>query len=312
MILAAGLGTRLRPLTELLPKPMMPVVGVPNIVRVIEQLKRHGIVEVAINLFHHGEVIERALGDGSQHGVSITYLREHSLLGTGGGIKNALSVLGERTFVVINGDILFAPDLTRALAAHRRTGALATLVVRSDPEAERYGAIGLDHGRQIRRLVWEGDRSATINTYMFTGVHILEPEIGEFLPDEGCIVRRTYIPLLQRDERLFGCPDGGLFRDIGTPAQFLQTNLDLVLGRESLRGYDAPDEGLYVGRDVIVGRGCVLHPGAIIGDGAQLAPGIQVCRTVVLPGARVVEDVTEGIVSPYGCIIYPFRSETSV
>lgn len=304
MILAAGLGTRLRPLTDVLPKPLAPVVGTPNIVRLIRHLARFGVREIVINLHHLAGVIPARLGDGSSLGVRIAYSHEPEILGTGGGIRKALHLLGDDTFLVVNGDAVFAPDLTRAVALHRSSGALATLVVRETPEAEAYGAIGVDKDGRVRGILSAGDGLAKT---MFTGVHVLEPAIGERLPERGCIVRATYIPLLAEGAPLAAMVDPGYFCDLGTPRRFLDANLDLVHGRERLEGLEAPADGVHVGRDVSFGTGAVLGPGAIVCDGARVAPGVRVEQSVVMEGAAVGADVSFAIVMPDGSVVHPER-----
>ncbi|MBW2277833.1 MAG: NDP-sugar synthase, partial [Deltaproteobacteria bacterium] len=250
MILAAGFGTRLRPLTEKVPKPLVPVVGKPNIVRTIEHLRGFGVTEIVINLHHLPQAIREALGDGAAWGVSIAYSAEPRILGTGGGIKQALPLLGDETFLVVNGDALFAPDIDAALRAHRRHGALATLVLREDPEADNFGAVGLDDSDRVRRLVWAGDPESGPRSLMFTGVHLLEPAIASRLPDDGCIVRQTYAPLVEDGAPVFGTTDDGYFCDLGTPQRYLEANLTLVTGREHLPRLEPPQDGIYLGSDV--------------------------------------------------------------
>jgi NDP-sugar pyrophosphorylase family protein len=304
MILAAGFGTRLRPITDTIPKPLLPVVGVPNIVRTISHLKRFGIRELVLNLHHLPEAIPAALGDGADLGVHIDYLRESpEILGTGGGIRNALPLLGPETFVVVNGDALFAPDLDAAVAAHRRSGALATLLVRPDPEAERLGAVGLDEGGRVRRLVHAGEPQPPERTFMFTGVHLLEPAIAAHLPAAGCVVRRTYIPLLERGAALHGHVEPGYFCDLGTPARYLGANTDLVLGRARLPGIDLEPGEAWIAPDAEIGDGCVVGGGAVIGPRARIAPGVHVRRAVVLDGATVERDIGDAIVRPDGSLV---------
>jgi len=303
MILAAGLGTRLRPLTERVPKPLVPVVGTPNIVRTIAHLRSFGITEIVVNLHHLPDAIRGALGDGSALGVSIAYSSEPQILGTGGGIRQALPLLGDETFVVLNGDALFAPDFDAALRAHRRRGALATLILREDPQAEEFGAVGLDGEDRIRRLVWAGDPAAGDRRAMFTGVHMLEPGIASRLPDEGCIVRQTYAPLVEAGAPLYGTLDRGYFCDLGTPRRYLEANLDLVTGRERLPGLEPPPDGVFLGSGVEIGADCRIEPGAVIGDRARLAGGIRIRRTVVLEGAEVTTDTESAIVAPGGLSI---------
>jgi NDP-sugar pyrophosphorylase family protein len=282
---------------------MVPVVGVPNIVRTITHLARCGIKEIAINLFHFGDAIEAALKNGAEFGVDIVYSREKELLGTGGGIKKAISLLGNETFIVVNGDIVFAPDIEKAVKSHREKGAIATLVVRPDPQAEALGAVSLDiHGR-VRRLLIAGDISSDLRTYMFTGVHVLEPEIGEHLPSEGCIVRKTYIPLLEKGMALGGCEDNGCWCDLGTLRQFLDANCALVKGSIRLSGFEPPKNGIFIGRDAVLGAGCQLKPGAIIGDNAWIAPKITVENAVVFQGARVEQDIFDAVVTSDGKVL---------
>jgi mannose-1-phosphate guanylyltransferase len=304
MILAAGLGTRLRPLTDIIPKPLMPVVGVPNIVRLIDHLARFGVRELVVNLHHLADAIPALLGDGSSLGVRIAYSREPEILGTGGGIRKALELLGDETFLVVNGDAVFAPDLARAVALHRSSGALATLVVRETPEADAYGAIGVDREGRVRGILSGGEGLART---MFTGVHVLEPAIGKRLPENGCIVRATYMPLLAAGAPLFAAVDAGYFCDLGTPRRFLETNLDLVHGRARLPGLEPPPDGVHVGRDVAIGAGVVLGSGAIVCDGARLAPGVRVEESVVMEGAAVDADASGCVVMPGGSVVRPER-----
>jgi NDP-sugar pyrophosphorylase family protein len=303
MILAAGLGTRLKPITDELPKPLVPVVGVPNIVRLIIHLKRSGVSEIVINTHHLPDLLEQALGDGSRYGVSIAYSAEKEILGTGGGIKRALPLLGDKMFIVINGDALFAPDIPKAVALHEKRNGLATLLVREDPDSDTYGAVGLDESGQIRKLVWAGDERLVAKSYMFTGVHILEPEIGMHLPEQGCIVRKTYIPLLDQGLPLTGLPTDGYFCDLGTPERFLQANIGLVTGQVKVPGYHAEESGIYVGKHVNLEKNCRLGPGAVVCDHAEIAANISIERAVVFEGAKVNRSIENAIVTPRGTVL---------
>jgi mannose-1-phosphate guanylyltransferase len=286
MILAAGFGTRLRPLTELVPKPALPVVDVPNIVRTIDHLKRFGVSEIVVNLHHRPQALRALLGDGAALGVGIAYSEEApEILGTGGGIRRALPLLGGGTFCVINGDALFAPDLAGALEAHRRSRALATMVVRRDPDAAAFGAVEVDGGGCVRRLVGAGDPRGDLTPYMFTGVHVLEPEIGALLPESGCIVRETYVPLVRAGGALGAFEEESAFCDLGTPRRYLDANADLVAGRTRLPGFEPPEERSYVGPGAHMGRGCSLGPGTVVERGARVADGVALVRCLVQSGA---------------------------
>jgi len=304
MILAAGLGTRLRPITDGLPKPLVPVAGRPNIERIIEHLKRHGITEIVINLHHLAGTLRRALSDGSALGVSIEYsLEEGEILGTGGGIRRAAPMLGRETFVVVNGDVLFTPDIGRALAVHRERGALATLVVREDPRSEELGPVGLDDAGRVRRLVSAGTAALGPRTHMFTGVHVIEPALLAHLPEKGCIVRGTYMPMVEAGGPIQAVPDRGYFCDLGTPSSLLEANSALVTGRARIDGFAPPADGRYVSPLASLGAGCTVSKGTVICDRARIAPGVSVARCLVMAGASVDADVAGSIICPDGLIL---------
>jgi mannose-1-phosphate guanylyltransferase len=304
MILAAGLGTRLRPLTEQTPKPALPVVDVPNIVRTIAHLARFGITEIVVNLHHRPEVLRALLGDGAALGVSIAYSEElPEILGTGGGIRRARDLLGDRTFCVINGDALFAPDLAAAVAAHLSSGAIATMIVRRDPDAERLGAVGIDGDGRVRRLIDAGAERGGLEVHMFTGVHVLEPEIFPLLPDSGCIVRGTYMPLVRREGPIGAYVEDGYFCDLGTPRTYLDANVGLASGRVRLAGYDPRPAGVHVGAGAILSPSCALRGGTVVEKGARVGDGVVLDRCLVRAGALAKETAADAIFCTDGRIL---------
>jgi len=294
MILAAGLGTRLRPLTDRIPKPLVPVANEPNLLRIIRHLKRAGIVEYFINLHHRAEAIRAAIGDGSALGVTIRWFEEPVILGTGGGIRQMLPHM-DGTFLVANADALFFPDIAALVDAHRRSGALATMVVHAHPDPETIGAVGVDDAGVVRRLVNEGDRSLA-RLFMFTGMHILEKKMHEHLPEEGCIVRKTYMPLVAAGhDGLRAKESTAPFRDLGTPRDYLDANLDVLAGAFPLPGFTPPPDGNLIAPDVQMGRDTRIEQ-CVIGSGARIAEGIRLRRCVVLPDAVVHTDLDNTIV----------------
>jgi NDP-sugar pyrophosphorylase family protein len=303
MILAAGLGTRLQPITTETPKCLVPVVGVPNIFRLIYHFSAAGIDEIVINTFHLSEELERVLGDGGAMGVHVSYSREEDLLGTGGGIKKALPLLGDETFLVANGDALFAPDIEEAVQRHRESGALATLLVKEDDRAETWGAVGLDETDRVGSLVGAGNPAGDRRRCIFTGFHVIEPEIGPLLPGSGCIVRKTYMPALTDGLKLQGLPVAEPFFDLGTPARYLEANVKLVTGEVRITGFKPPAEGFYLADGVEVGEGATFGPGAVVCRGARIAPGVHVERAVIMPGARADRDLTDVVVTADGSIL---------
>ncbi len=207
MILAAGFGTRLQPFTNTIPKALVPVAGRPLIEYGLLFLRSHGIEEVVINLHHLGEKIRTALGDGSMYGLRITYSPEDPLLETGGGIKNAQPFLDGDTFVVLNCDTIIDLDLNALVTRHRQTRAVATLVLRPDPEAARYGILEIDASGRIRRFLGQPTEvSEPLSPYMFTGLQILEPRVFDFMPEVKpfSTTREMYPQMLHAGEPLYG------------------------------------------------------------------------------------------------------------
>ncbi|HEY5627503.1 MAG TPA: nucleotidyltransferase family protein, partial [Nitrospira sp.] len=176
MILAAGLGTRLRPLTNTIPKPLLPIAGTPLIVWNLLLLKRHGFHDVVINLHHLGPMIEQALGNGSKYGLRIYYSHEPVILGTGGGIKQAEPEFSGGPVLVLNGDTLFELDLGALCEFHQQRKAAATLVLREDDDAARWGLVEVGVDDRIVRITGRGKSDAcATRPRMFAGIHIVHP-----------------------------------------------------------------------------------------------------------------------------------------
>jgi len=234
MVLAAGLGTRLRPLTETLPKPLLPVAGRPILEWNLLLLKRHGITEVIINLHHLGEQIVRALGDGARLGLRLAYSHEPTLQGTGGGIKQAAPFLKGGPFLVLNGDTLSACDLTALFAAHRASRSLATLAVRDDPEASTWGPVTLDgRGRilQIKGAPPLAEPRATLPACMFAGIQVMEQAVLDAIPPGPGSIIDVYESLLRQGRPLHGYRMSGYWSDIGTQERYAQVQRDVAEGQ---------------------------------------------------------------------------------
>jgi len=226
MILAAGLGTRLRPLTDVTPKPLLPVAGTPMIVWNLLLLKRHGIREVVINLHHLGAMIPQALGDGSAFGMRLIYSNEPVILGTGGGIKQAEPHFHGEPVLILNGDTLFELDL----------GALIAFQLRQDPEAARWGLVEVTDRGEVVRITGRG-RAESIPTTgrMFAGIHILHPRLLRDVPagKESSIID-AYVRGIQEGERILGYDFSGYWSDVGTPERYAQAERDAAAGLLSL------------------------------------------------------------------------------
>ena len=311
MILAAGFGTRLRPLTEELPKPLVPVLGRPLIEHTLRFLKGWGIEEVVINLHHLPEAIPAALGDGGSLELGLSYIvEEGEIKGTGGGIRGAADLLDDgSTFLVVNGDVLFEPDLDAALALHRKLGAISTMVLREDPRAGAFGSVEVDPGGRVRRLLgrpeWQG---ANLSTNMFTGLHLLEPEVFDLLPETGCIVREFYLPTIEKGERVVGGHvDGGTWVELGTLSDYLAVNLALATGDLQLGHLvDEAEHGLWLSPDAELKSGAELRAPVIVGARARVSSLVE--RAVIWPDAEVSEPVRDAVVTPRGVFSNDLKS----
>jgi len=235
MILAAGLGTRLRPLTNTIPKPLLPIGGTPLIVWNLLLLRAGGIRDVMINLHYLGSMIEAELGDGSRWDMRIMYSHEPELLGTGGGLKAVEWFFEGQPFFVMNGDTLIDLDLPALLDFHDSQGGVATLVLRDDPHAEQWGAVESDAQDRILRINGQGVdvRASThaVTSRMFAGVHILHPSILSDAPTgKAFSIIDSYTSALAGGSQLLGFVYAGYWSDIGTVERYTQAQADVAAG----------------------------------------------------------------------------------
>lgn len=233
MILAAGLGTRLRPLTNTIPKPLLPVGGTPLIIWNLLLLKRHGFHDVVINLHHLGPMIEQTLGNGSKFGLRIIYSQEPMILGTGGGIKQAEPYFSGEPVLVLNGDTLFELDLEALCTFHRTRNAAATLVLRDDSDAARWGLVEVGADDQIVRITGRGVASSVLTApRMFAGVHILSSRLlRDVQKGVASSIIDPYVAAIQRGEAVLGYDLKGYWSDIGTAERYAQAEQDARAGR---------------------------------------------------------------------------------
>lgn len=318
MVLAAGLGERLRPATDRVPKPLFPVLGVPVIVWVLRGLRAAGVTDAVVNLHHLPARIVRALGNGSAFGVRIAYSDEPILLGTGGGLWAVRDFFrGEEAFLVHNGDVWHDRDLGELIAAHRREAADATLALVTDPSQPEAHVVEVEGGRVVAirgrpgagpGLAGAGGERAgrtDRSLYVFSGVSVQTPIVFAHLPEGevSCLVEAGVIPMLGAGRAVAGVPVGGAFCDIGTEARYLALQWDLLArGPQALferRGMSPPREaerGVWLGGGADVLPGGALEPpvlvcgGARIESGATVGPRAVVCEGAVVESGAVVRD----------------------
>ncbi len=291
VIMAGGAGTRLRPLTCGRPKPLVPVLNLPVMEYLVSLLKSSGIKEIAVTLQYLPEAITCYFGDGSGFGVHFSYFKEGTPLGTAGGVKNAASFLDE-TFLVISGDALTDLDLREALAFHKKTGALATIVLTRTNNPLEYGLVITEESGRILKFVekpgWGEVFSDTVNT----GIYILEPEVLEYIPAGIPFdFSRDLFPFLLKERRpLYGFIASGYWCDIGDLQQYRQTNFDFLAGRVNLPvPYPAREPGLWIGSNVDIHPRAQLTPPLLIGNNCYLGADTRLGPGVVLGDYSVVQ-----------------------
>jgi len=294
MVLAAGLGTRLRPLTNELPKPLVPVANRPLVSYQLALLRRAGVHQAALNLHHLGKLIPPALAGENSCGLEITYSPEQTILGTGGGLVRLHEFLRDDTFFLLNGDVLCDLDLGRVLRFHRERRACATMVVRPLPAGGPYTALGLDERQQLVQFK-DVTRPARgrVRQVMFCGLHVLEPTVFDFLPASGfsCINDQGYRAMLAAGLPVAGYAYRGPWFDLGTPADYLRANLEIASGRFRPSQLDPPPgdewrDGVLWGREATAAPGSRVGPQVILGAGARVDGGAEVSQAVLWPGAR--------------------------
>lgn len=274
MILAAGLGTRLRPLTDVCPKPLVPVANRPVIAYITAYLKHYGIRSIVVNTHHHARRMSKFLQETSGLGVSIELRHEPAILGTGGGLRNVADFWGAGTLLAINGDILTDVDLGDALSFHRSAGSAATLVLHRCPPFDQ---ILLDGSGTVRDIA----SRARPGRLAFTGIHFLEPEVRDWIPPAGFAdIVSSYRRMIASGERIAGyVADGPYWRDIGTLESYIRANRE-----------QSPEP-------ILFGPGCEASPSArvsewaVVGPDCRLEAGATVTRSVLWDRVRVREGV---------------------
>ena len=311
VVLVGGEGTRLRPITSRLPKPLTPVVCRPFIGYVLENLARHGIQHVVLSSGYLSELIREVVGDGSHFGLRVSYVVEDEPLGTAGAIKNAESQLAPERFLALNGDVLSDVDLSGLVAKHAAKGAMGTIYLTPVDDPRRYGLVLLRPDDSISDFLEKPGAEFAGPALINAGVYVLEPEVLEMIPAGRMFsIERGVFPLLAQAGSLFGHATTDYWRDIGTPESYLAAHFDVLeqrvhtaLSEQMGPGYlyVAPgatvEKGARVVPPAFVDEGAVVHaraqvgPLAVLGAGAQVGAGAVITESVLQENVSVAEDV---------------------
>jgi len=326
--MAAGLGTRLRPLTNLMPKPMAPVLNVPVMEHIARLLAGHGFDEVICNLSYMPEAIREHFGDGSRAGISLSYSEEPEPLGTAGGVGKAREFLAAtESFLVISGDALTDGDLRSLAAAHEANDGIATLATKRVADTAQFGVAITGEDDRIHGFQEKPDPAEALSNLANCGIYVFRREIFDHFPDPDAPspagdaeqprgfadwATDVFPALLEEDVPFYSheVDDDTYWNDIGSVSEFVQGNVDALSGEVSLQapgvevepgvlaGAESSFEGAWLKAPVLIGSGCRVDPGAglcgpvVVGDGAEIAGGARLRHAVVLAGARVPERAT--------------------
>jgi mannose-1-phosphate guanylyltransferase len=308
VILVGGEGTRLRPLTSTVPKPVVPLVDRPFISFMLEWLCAHGVDDVIMSCGFLATSVRNVLGDGSAYGIRLRFVEEPDPRGTAGALKFAESMLDER-FLMLNGDVLCDIDLTAQIAQHERTGAKATLALVPVEDPSAYGLVHLEDDHAVRDFVEKPSPDRIDTNLISAGAYVLEREVLELVPQgRNVSIEREVWPRLV-GAGLYGFPSESYWLDIGTPERYLQGTFDILegnvhtaVGARMGEGYMAIADGADVqGRAIppaVIESGATVAEGAhvgslvVLGHDVHIGAGTTVERAVILNGTHIGENCT--------------------
>ncbi|PLX22647.1 MAG: nucleotidyltransferase [Ignavibacteria bacterium] len=312
VIMAGGFGTRLRPLTCNVPKPMVPMVNRPMMMHIVDLLKQHGFKDIISLLYYHPTVIRNYFGDGSAQGISMDYTLAEADFGTAGSVRNALEKIGDDRVLIISGDVLTDFDLTEAIRFHEEKGADATLVLTRVPNPLQFGVVIVDEEGNITRFLekpsWGEVFSDTINT----GIYIIENEVLQTIPykEDFDFSKNLFPAMMQEGKKLCGYIAEGYWRDVGNLGEYHEASMDCLGGNVSVvfdgerkgdfivgEGSEVPENKENWSGTVVVGKNARIAESAklinaVIGDNVTVHDGAIVLNSVIWDGCTLEERVS--------------------
>jgi mannose-1-phosphate guanylyltransferase len=294
VVLVGGFGTRLRPLTLTTPKQMLPIVDRPMIERVVGTLAEHGVTEAVLSLGYRPDAFVDAYPDGRCAGVDLHYAVEPDPLDTAGAVRFAARSAGiDETFVVVNGDVLTDLDLTGLWKLHHERGAEGTIALTPVDDPSRYGVVATDDDGRVSAFIEKPPPGTAPTNWINAGTYVLEPSVVDRIDDGRKVsIERETFPSMVDDRSLFAVPSEAYWVDAGTPATYLQVQLDLIDG---VRG---PAEPAVAATASIDAAADVRH--SVVMADVSVDAGASVTDSVLLPGARVAAgaQVSGSVVGP--------------
>jgi len=303
MLITAGFGTRLSPLTDYLPKPAVPIANRPAAWFALDHLRRAGISDFVFNTHHLAAELERAMRQSAPADVQLRFVHEPQILGTGGGIKNAWQPAPRRdeTFVVMSGKYVYAPDVAAALALHEASDVLATLIVKEVPPTDPIGVVRLDSAGLLAGIPGHAAvGKVDERCFMYTGLSLLSSRAHAELPDNGCLIRDGYARWLARGGRIAAYVDTASFRDVGMSlGHYHEANLAFATGRLHWPGIECASAQGLCNASARIEAGATLRE-CVVGARARIAAGVHLEGCVVWPDTDVTTSCSDAILLPNG------------
>jgi len=327
MVLAAGLGTRLRPLTYEITKPMVPVLDRPVMEHIVDLIERHPFDGVIANLHYFPETIREHFGE------RISYRFEEQLLGTAGGVRACAEFFGDEPFLVISGDALTDIDLTAFAARHREAGGIATLAVKRVADTREYGVVLHDRDGRITGFQEKPAPEEALSDLGNCGIYMFDPRIFDYFPETPFVdwAKDVFPALLENDVPFYIHEVEQYWNDVGSLAELRQGTFDAlrgelhlemegeqvrpgvtVVGQSPLRDDTDVDGEVWIGRDVQIGAGVRLMGPIVLGDGARVGDGAQLRESILFPGTDIAPDsILIGAIAGHGGILQSMRRRSA-
>ena len=324
MVLAAGLGTRLRPLTNEITKPMVPVLDRPVMAHILDLLDRHGFEQVVANLHYFPESIKQYFGE------RLSYRYEEELLGTAGGVRACADFFGDEAFLIISGDALTDIDLSAFVARHREAGGIATLAVKKVADTREYGVVLHDCEGRITGFQEKPNPHEALSDLGNCGIYIFEPAIFDYFPERPFVdwAQDVFPALLERDVPFHIHEVRDYWNDVGSLSELRQGTFDALQGelRLQVEGHEVSpgvtvagdsvvpgsvevDGSVWIGQDVQIGENVRLTGPIVLGDGVRVGDGAQLRDSIVLPGTTVApEAILIGAIAGHSGILESLRA----
>ena len=293
MVLAAGLGTRLRPLTDYISKPMAPIVNKPVMEHIVELLHKYKINDIVCNLHWYPEAIKNYFGDGSKWGVNIAYSYEEELLGTAGGVKKVEDYFDGNTFIVISGDALTDINLTKVIEFHKKKGGIGTLVLTEVEDTSQYGVVILTKDKKITGFQEKPLSGEAETNLANSGIYVFESEIFNYIPkskfyDFG---KNVFPALLEKSVVYYGYKHNQYWNDVGSLDEYQLGNFDALEGKvEVIIPGEQVKEGLWIGKSCRIQEDVVIIPPVCIGSNCTIKKGAKLFGPIILGDNTIVDE----------------------